>query len=298
MIEVNVREIVKTKDFVVRGMSYIGAPRSNTAMFITKKVEYLLSSLESVEECLVFAEEGIVVSEELLIKHAFVFTCEPQLSYASFANRFAKEQFECEKKLRYKLTTKGYFLCEGVEIPEDAYIEAGCKIGPDVKLGKRARILSGSVIKHTSTGDDFLSNEYAVIGANGFTMTEDNNGNKYRIPTLGKVVIGNNVEIGAHNNVSCGSGGNTIIEDYVKTDALVHIGHDVKLHRNVEITAGCIVGGFTNIEEKAYVGINAVLRNRISVGKNAIIGMGSNVTKSVDNDVTVVGNPARVFIKK
>ena len=294
----DISKVVEGQHFEVIGMSYIGAPKSNTAMFITKKVEHLLNALTSVEHCLVFAENGITVSEELKAKHAFYFSDKPQLAYARFANEFAEERFAEEKKLKWIKGDSGYYYTEDVTIPEDAYIEPGCVIGPDVQIGRNARILSGSVIRYTSIGDNFLSNQYAVIGANGFTMAEDENGDKLRIPTLGRVIIGNEVEVGAHDNISCGSGGNTVIEDKVKIDALVHIGHDVWLHRNAEITAGGIIGGFDNLGEHAYVGINAVLRNRINVGDNAVIGMGSTVTKSVDADVTVAGNPARLLVKK
>lgn len=292
-----VGRIVEGKPFDITGMSYIGAPRSNTAMFITKKVEHLLLVLNEVEECLVFAETGIEVPEDLEQKHAFHFSEKPQLSYARFANEFAEERFKEEKELKFNLMPAGYYVSEDVEIPDDAYIEPGCVIGPDVKIGKNARILAGTVIKHTYIGNDFFSNEYAVIGANGFTMAEDEDGNKLRIPTLGRVVIGDNVEIGAHDNISCGSGGDTIIENFVKIDALVHLGHDVILQENVEITAGGIIGGFDNLGAHAYVGINAVLRNRINVGEKAIIGMGSTVTKSVEANVVVAGNPARLFNK-
>ena len=113
-----------------------------------------------------------------------------------------------------------------------AYIEPGCFIGHNVKIGDNARILYGSVIKNAVVGDNFLCNEYALIGANGFNMAEDLDGNKIRIPSLGYVIIGNNVEIGAYNNISCGSGGDTIIEDWVKIDAHVHLGHDVHLKKN------------------------------------------------------------------
>ena len=297
-MEINVNRIIPEKNFIIKGMSYIGAPRSNTAMFITKKVEHLLDALNAVTECLVFAENGIFVSAELMQKHAFFFADKPQLNYARFASQFAEERFQMEKQTNFQLMPGGYYVSYDVVIPVDAYIEPGCVIGPDVVIGKNARILAGSIIRRSTIGNNFLCNEHAVIGANGFTMAEDEEGNKFRIPTLGRVVIGDNVEIGVHDNISCGSGGDTIIEDNTKIDALVHLGHDVHLHKNVEITAGGIIGGFDDLGNNSYVGINAVLRNRIIVGDNAIIGMGSTVTKSVDRDITVAGNPARILKKK
>ena len=200
--------------------------------------------------------------------------------------------------MKFNLTSGGYYVSEDVNIPDDAYIEPNCVIGPDVQIGKNARIFAGAIIRRTTIGNDFIANENSVIGANGFTMTEDEEGNKFRIPTLGRVIIGNHVEVGAHDNISCGSGGDTVIGDYVKIDALVHLGHDVSLQKNVEITAGGVIGGFGKLGEHSYVGINAVLRNRINVGENAVIGMGSVVTKLVEANITVAGNPARLFIKQ
>ena len=295
-MEYYVGHIVEGKSFNIFGISYIGAPRSNTAMFITKKVENLLSTLESVDECLVFAETGINVSEKLAEKHAFHFSEKPQLAYARFANEFADERFEKEKKLKYNLMPGGYYVSEDVVIPDDAYIEPGCIVGPDVQIGMNAKLLANSVIRRSTIGDNFIANEQSVVGAYGFTMAEDDEGNKVRIPTLGRVIIGNQVEVGSQNNVSCGSGGDTILEDNVKLDSLVYLGHDVHLHKSVEVTAGVAVGGFVEVGEGAYIGVGSVIRNRILIGEHSFIGMGANVTKSVEAGVVVAGNPAKPFI--
>ena len=296
-MRVNANRVVEGKDFNIFGASYIGKPKSNTALYISKKIEKLLSALTDVKECLVFAEEGMDVPEPLLLKHAFHFSVNPQLSYSVFAAMFERERNEEESKLRYNLTPEGYYISETAVVGKGAYIEPNCVIGHGVTIGENATILSGTVIRHATIGDNFIANEQSVIGSSGFTMAEDEDGNKIRIPTLGHVIIGDNVEVGAHDNISCGSGGDTVLEDFVKLDALVHIGHDTHLHKNVEITAGVTISGFCELGEHAYVGVNAVLRNRIKVGENAFIGMGSNVTKSVEANTTVAGNPAKIFLK-
>lgn len=292
----NVNEIDDRYDFFIDGASYAGNPRNNTMMFITKKVEYLLDNLSGHEQCLVFLENGIDVPEKLK-SNCFVFSDNPQLAYAEFAQQFAGKKMEIERKWGYTVTKEGYYVGHNVKIGENCYIEPNVLIGHNVIIGDNAVILSGSVIKNAEIGDGFIANEHAVIGANGFTMAENPAGKKIRIPTLGKVLIGNCVEIGAHDNISCGSGGDTVIEDHVKIDAEVHIGHDAFLAKNTEITAGAIVGGFVCTGEHAYIGINAVIRNRVRIGKNAFVGMGAVVTKSVDENITVVGNPARPFRK-
>lgn len=293
----DVSSIVGGKFFSVYGMSYIGAPRSNTAMFVSKKVEHLIEALDCVSECLVFAETSCNVSEQLSKKHAFCFTDTPQLDFARFATKFAQERFYKEKALNFNLTSDGFYLSEDSIIGENAYIEPGCFIGPDVKIGKNAKIFAGTVIKHSSIGNDFIANENSVIGSFGFTMTEDDSKNKIRIPTLGNVIIGNNVEVGAHNNISCGSCGDTIIGNNVKLDSLVHVGHDVQLRDNVEVTAGVTIGGFVILEQGTYVGISSVLKNRITIGACSFIGMGACVTKSFEAQSALAGNPARKIIR-
>lgn len=281
----------------VNGVSYIGNPKPHTAMFVSRKAESLLNNLCGVSSCLVFAEKGMQVDADILQNNCFVFSDCPQREYARFANDLYRERLANEKKRKYEYTKEGYYRGENVKIGSHAYIEPGCLIGHDVIIGDNALILSGAVIKKAVIGNNVIINEKAVVGAFGFTMTEDEYGNKFRIPTLGNVRIGNEVEIGAHDNISCGSGGDTVFEDYVKLDALVHIGHDVHLGENVEIVAGSIIGGFTEVERGAYIGINSSVRNRIVIGKNSVVGMGSTVTRSVKDDVTVLGNPARIYVK-
>lgn len=280
--------------FNITGVSYIGNPRSNTVMYIGRKIAEQLKKLESVEQCLVFAEKGIEVPADLRKRHAIFLVENPQLEYAKLAIQLERMQAEEDKKYGYS-DSEGSYISETAVIGEGAYMEPGCFIGHHVIIGGNAVLLKGTVVKNAVIGDRFLANEYAVIGANGFTIAEDEESNKMRIPSLGRVIIGNDVEVGAHNNVSRGSGGDTVLDDYVKLDAFVHIGHDAHLMKNVEVTAGGIVGGYDTVGEKAFLGLNAALRNRIEIGDRALLGMGAVVTKSVAKDTVVAGNPAKMF---
>lgn len=296
-MEYSVRKLNPNYNFIVSGVSYIGNPKMNTVMYVSKKIDQLVENLASTRNCLVFAEEGIEVSDELKRQNCFVFCHNPQLEYARFVNNFAEEKYNEDKKRKFELTDKGYYLGENVHIGDNSYIEPGCVIGHDVVIGSEAKILAGSIIKNAVIGDDFFCNEKAVIGSSSFTMCVDEKGNKLRISALGRVIIGNHVEIGACNNIASGGCGDTIIEDYVKLDALIYIGHEAHLHKNAELTAGIIVAGFADIGESAYIGINSSIRNRISLGSQSIIGMGSNVTRNVEMGQTVIGNPAKAYVK-
>lgn len=282
----------------VKSVSYAGRPLDNTAMYITKKVERLVNNLSDVSGCKVFVESNVIVPDDIASRNEFVYTDTPQKDYALFVDRLAKEREEYNKTRKYTLTDEGYYIGENVQIGVNATIEPGAFIDHDVVIGDNAVIKSGAKIRNLVAGDNFVACENCTVGTNGFTMADDDDGNKMRIPTLGKVQVGNNVEINSLANVSCGSAGNTVFADNVKIDSLVHIGHDVHLGKNVEIPAGAIVGGFCEVMEGAFIGINATLRNRIVIGEKAFVGMGSVVTKSIPEGITVVGNPARPLVKK
>ena len=296
-MEINVNTLSDSYNFLINGASYAGVPKNNTMMFITKKVEHLVENLSSVDECLVFLENGIDVSDTLKAKHCFIFSANPQLEYAQFATQFAEQRLKQEAEWGYELTAGHYYIGKNCTIGKNAYIEPGVLIGHGVSIGDNAVILAGAVIKNAKIGDNFLCNERAVVGAYGFTMAEDESGNKMRIPSLGKVVIGNNVEIGACCNVAMGSSGDTIFEDFVKLDALVHIAHDVYLGKNTEITAGAVLGGFADLGFKSYLGLNSTVKNRIKLGGECIVGMGAAVIRPVPENCTVAGNPAKPLIK-
>jgi len=297
-MQYNIKKLCDQYDFMITGASYAGEPRNNTMMYISKKVGYLVENLRGIRDCIIFVEDGIAVPDSLKKDNCFMFSDNPQLAYADFATTFANEQRHQEMTWGYKQTDGGYYMGHNAIIGKNAYIEPGVVIGHNVRIGDDAVILAGTVIKHAIIGNGFLCNENAVIGDFSFTMAEDGEGNKIRIPALGRVIIKDNVEIGACNDIAIGACGDTILEDNVKLDGLVHIGHEAHLGKNTEITAGAIVAGFVEMGEHSYLGINASIKNRIRLGENCIVGMGSNVTKTVASGITVAGNPAKPFVKE
>lgn len=291
----DVKSIYPEYSFVINGVSYVGCPQDNTALFITKKVEYLAEKLVGHKECLVFLENGIKLDDSVIKSNGIISSDNPQLEYANCANILENIISKSEKENKYSLTKEGYYIGKNVAIGNNSYIEPGVLIGHNVTIGKNARILAGSKIKYATIGNDFYCNENAVVGDCSFTMTKDKRGNRKRIPSLGHVLIGDFVEIGASDVISRGMCGDTIIEDYVKLAELVHVGHETHLYKNVQITAGTIIAGFAEIGEDSCLGINSCIRNRVHVGRGSIVGMGTTVIKSVDAHVTVAGCPAKVL---
>lgn len=279
------------------GVSYVGRPKSNTAVFLVKKVEYLLDCLYNAEGCLVFIEEGIVIPEDLSGRHKFVVSKTPQAEYSRFVIELYKEVQSIDRKRKYVLTDGGYYLGENTSIGDDSYIAPGCLIGHDVAIGNGAVIEAHATIKNAVIGNNFVLREGAVIGGEGFTMTVDENNDWIRTPSFGNIIVGNDVEIGINSCVARGTADSTYIGNNVKMDALVYIGHDARIEDNTVISAGGIVGGYVEAKERTKIGFNATVRNRLVLGEHSVIGMGATVVSEVSELETVVGNPARVFIK-
>ena len=279
----------------ITGASYAGRPLSHTVMFASKKVEQLLENLSDVEGCLVFIETDVVIPSSVdQTRNLFVRTDNPQREYTAFVNLIQKERDERDSKRKYTLVAGGYTIGENVSIGEGSVIEPGAFIGHDVVIGRNAKILSGAIIRNALIGDDFLAGENCTIGTFGFNYAKDKHGNNVRIPSLGKVRIGNGVEVFAHSNIAAGMAGDTVICDYAKIDVLVHIGHDVFIGRNAEIPAGVIVGGFARIGDNSFLGVNSSIRNRKDVGNYAFIGMGAAVAQNIPSNALAMGVPAKI----
>ncbi len=293
----NVSDISKEHNFYVYGVSYSGNPKDNTVMYIGKKVEHLVSSLKDVHESLIFVENGITVPEEYKQYNCFIFTDNPQFEYAKYISDFAEYERKQEMALGYDLTKGGYYIGKNVEIGKNSYIEPGVLIGHNVVIGDNATIHAGAKIKHAVIGDNFICAENTSIGNDSFNVTYDKNKNRYRIPTFGNVIMGQSVEIGACSTIARGACESTVIGDYVKIDNLVYIAHDVHLGDNTEVTAGSMVGGFAEIGRKSFLGVNSSIKNRIYIGENCIVGMGTNVLNSIEDNSIVVGNPAKPIKK-
>jgi UDP-3-O-[3-hydroxymyristoyl] glucosamine N-acyltransferase len=289
----NVNKLSSSYNFDITGVSYVGNPLNNTVMYVTKKVETLVKNIGVNSNCLIFVEDGTYIPEELKKNNLFVSTKNPQKDYAEFVMQMDKIIIENNKSRKYKLTEGGYYIGENVQIGENTKIEPLAFIDHDVVIGKDSYIKAGATIRNCIAGDGLVACERCTIGTYGFTMMVDDNGDRQRIPTLGKVIIENNVEVGALTNISCGSAGNTILKSNSKIDSLVHIGHDVCIDESVEIAAGAIIGGFAVIKKNTFVGINSAIRNRKEVGINSYIGMSSAVVNDVADNNVVIGVPAK-----
>ena len=169
-----------------------------------------------------------------------------------------------------------------------AVIENGVQIGDNADLQAYCVIKAGSVI-----GKDVTIGTFTVVGEEGFQVLRVDGRNR-KIRHCGQVRIGDRVEIGALDVIHKSLFENaTVLEDDVKIDTKVHVGHNCVVGENAVITPGCVLCGSTTLGAGSWLGPNSSVLNKVIVGKDATIGMGSVVTRSVTPGALAYGVPAR-----
>jgi len=172
-------------------------------------------------------------------------------------------------------------------------------IGPGVVIGANVEVRHHVVIApRVQVGAGTLIKSHAVIGEEGFGIDKDENGNNVRLPHLGSVVLGDQVEVGNFTTVCSGTISPTRVGDFTKIDDHVHIAHNVQIGRNVIITACAEVSGSVIIEDEVWIGPNASVIQGLTLGARSLIGMGSVVVKSVPANEVHFGSPARKIRSK
>lgn len=169
-----------------------------------------------------------------------------------------------------------------------------CTIEDNVEIGDNSIIMNNVVIsKNVKIGENCVIKSGSVIGEYGLGYIKEDDGSYRRVPHLGAVVIGNNVDIGANTTIERGVMEDTVIEDGVKIDDLCQISHNVKIGRNTMIVVHTSIYGSARIGKSCWIS-SSIIRNQIVVGDNVRIGMGSVVTKDIESNSTVYGNPAKI----
>ena len=182
---------------------------------------------------------------------------------------------------------------KGVTIGEGALIHSGVKIGPNVKIG-----------------DGFICHQNAVIASDGFSFVSPEGGgveqarkgggivkaekiNQYvRIPSLGAVKIGNNVEVGAGSVIDRGTIEDTKLGNGTKLDNLVHLAHNVVIGDNCLICGQVGIAGSAKVGERVVLGGQVGVADHVSIGSDSIVAGKSGVSSNIPRGRFMMGNPA------
>lgn len=159
-------------------------------------------------------------------------------------------------------------------------------------IGRYCRIGANAVIGFAMLGDNVAISAGAVIGEAGFGAALGPRG-MVDLPQLGRVVIQDNVTLGANSCVDRGAFGDTTIGENTKIDNLVHVAHNVRIGRNCVLAAYTGVSGSTVVGDGVAFGGKAGVADHLNIGSGASIGAAASVFKDVPDGETWTGFPAR-----
>ena len=233
-------------------------------------------------------------------------------AYASYAK--ALQKFYPIKKTKINQINKEIFIKiasntqvskkalieNNVEIKSGSIIKSFSTIGPNVIIGRNCIISNNVHISNTVIGDNTIIHSGTVIGSDGFGYAQSK-GKFIKIPQIGIVKIGNDVEIGANCTIDRGSLMHTEIRNGVKIDNLVHIAHNVIIKDNTVIAGQTGIAGSTVIGKNVMIGGQVGISGHLQIGNNAKIGAQAGVTKNVKNYASISGTPAvklSTYLKK
>jgi UDP-3-O-[3-hydroxymyristoyl] glucosamine N-acyltransferase len=177
----------------------------------------------------------------------------------------------------------------GTRVEEGAVIGAGCILGDGVSIGGGTRLFAHvTVYDDCSIGQRGILHSGAVIGSDGFGLAHSGDA-WLKIPQIGRVRIGDDVEIGANTTVDRGAIDDTIIEDGVKLDNQIQIGHNVRIGEHTAI-AGCVgIAGSATIGRCCTVGGGAIILGHLRIADHVNISAGTLVAKSITAAGTYTG---------
>ncbi|KOR31506.1 hypothetical protein TI04_00440 [Achromatium sp. WMS2] len=170
-----------------------------------------------------------------------------------------------------------------VIIAEDVFIGPSCVVEANCLIGAKSRLVARvTLCSDTKLGNNVKIQPGAVIGADGFGFAQDTDC-WVPIPQLGRVVIGNNVEIGANTTIDRGSLNDTTIADGAILDNLIQIGHNVHIGKNTAVVACTGISGSTKIGNNCLIGGDVGIAGHLEISDKVCLAAGSKVTKNIDN---------------
>ncbi len=251
-------------------------------LFWIKNKSYINDSLM---ERLSSLHDVIVVAPFPIENVASIVTDYPKGVFFSILNHFFAEAF------LHTISDQATVLTDA--IGENVHIGPGCYVGPQVQIGSNTILHPNVVIDCPCTiGKNCEIFSGVVIGADGFGYYKDADGVPHREVHYKGVIIGDNVDIGSNACIDRGLLTDTVIGSNVKIGKLCGIGHNVRIDENCLITGQVLISGSAHICRDVYAAPGSLIKNQITVGEKATVGMGSVALRNVKPGSTVFGIPA------
>jgi len=284
-----IHTICKIEEGVEGGLSFLANPKYTDYIYDTKASAVIV---------------GVDFVPEKSIQTTLIRTENPYLALAKLLDVYQKMKPKksgiaaqaCVAKTA--IIGENVYIGEFVSIGEYAKIEDNVHlypqvcVGDGVKIGKNTILYSGvKVYANCEIGHDTVIHAGAVIGADGFGFAQED-GNHFKVPQVGNVVIGNHVEIGANTCIDRATLGSTKIHDYVKLDNLIQIAHNCEVGEGSAFASQSGLSGSTKIGKKCIVAGQVGVAGHLKIGDHVIIGAQSGVTNNIPDNKIVLGSPA------
>jgi len=183
-------------------------------------------------------------------------------------------------------------------IGEETVIQPGAFIGNHVKIGRNCIIhANASIYDHCVIGNNVIIHSGAVIGADAYYFQRRPEGYK-KLESCGRVILEDNVEVGALTSIDKGVSGDTVVSFGTKFDNHVQVGHDTYIGKNCLIGAHCAIAGVTRIEDDVILWARVSVNKDLVVGAKAIVLATSGIDKSIEGGKTYFGSPVMEARKK
>jgi len=178
------------------------------------------------------------------------------------------------------------------EIGTGTVIGANAVIGPNVRIGRTCSIGAGATVFYALIGDRVIIHPGVRIGQDGFGYVPSKQGH-IKVPQVGRVIVQDEVEIGAGTTIDRGASRDTVIGEGTKIDNLVQIGHNVMIGRHCLIAGQAGISGSCTLGDYVMLGGKAGLADHVTVGEGAQLGAASGVMRDVPAGEQWLGAPAR-----
>ena len=228
---------------------------------------------------------AIIVSPELStqLETPGIIVDDPYSAYAKISSLFAKHRNPYADK------SLSYFVHETAEVHDSAVIGPNVYIGPECIIGRNSIVhANSSLVMNVEIGKNCIIHFNSILGSDGFGYAPQKDG-YIKIEQLGRLIIGDNVEIGAGCTIDRGAIDNTEIHNGVKLDNQVHIAHNVILGEHSAIAASCAIAGSTTIGKNLQMGGLSGILGHLNIADNVLIGAHTLITKSIDKPGNYVG---------
>ncbi|ACL56522.1 UDP-3-O-(3-hydroxymyristoyl)glucosamine N-acyltransferase [Methylobacterium nodulans] len=186
----------------------------------------------------------------------------------------------------------GVVIGPGAEIGAETVLAAGAVIGPGTRIGRGCAVGPGASVLHALIGNRVIIHGGARIGQDGFGFAMGAGGH-LKVPQVGRVIIQDDVEIGANTTIDRGASRDTIIGEGTKIDNLVQIAHNVVIGRHCVIVAQVGISGSTTLEDYVVLGGQVGVVGHLRIGMGAQIAGSSNINKDVPPGARWGGTPAK-----